>query len=127
LQRAALSYSLQSRGHDMSLTDVIVELYKRKIDCGLESFQGVGLTAWVVNDRNRRVERTFDLEDADSIEEWLLSEAAGQCRTRATDHVKPLELLAELASSRRKRPKQVTQDEREQRRNAPIQNDGTHN
>jgi hypothetical protein len=105
----------------MNIERVIRELYCLHIDCGLESYQGVGVTAWVVDERNSRVERQFEVDDLDSVAEWLLSEASRQAESRTdlpnttTVHA----LLSELSAGQRKDPKKVSRGERGDRSQAP--------
>jgi hypothetical protein len=94
-----------------NLLDVISEIYASGIDCGLETYRGRGITAWVVNDRNRRVERRFAIDDAQGIAEWLQREAGSQRIVRHAHGGGARALLGELAGSERKGPKQVTSAE----------------
>ena len=99
------------------IVDVITELYSKGIDCGVESYRGFGITAWIVDERNRRIERGFEIQQADAIPEWLRQEAAVQLS--GVDHrhePDTLSLLAELMEGARKDPKQVSSRERDQRR-----------
>jgi hypothetical protein len=101
----------------MNIIQVIGELYRSDIDCGLESYRGFGVTAWIVDEHNRRIERHFEANELDAISEWLQVEAARQhsfaydLARGAVAHY----LLAELADSPRKAPKQVTHRDREER------------
>lgn len=97
------------------MIQTIRDLYEAGVDCGLESFQGSGVLAWVVDPRNRRVEKTFALPDLEAIAEWLLVEAARQRTTSESDTQSPHDLLAELANVRRKNARRVTADERRRR------------
>lgn len=90
----------------MRVLEAFAKLYQRGIDCGLESFQGNGATAWVVDTHNRRIEKRFDLEQLSDVPDWLVSTAAA---LNATDEglSNAHDLLAELAASPRKDPKRV--------------------
>jgi hypothetical protein len=95
----------------MRVLEAIARLYGRGIDCGLESFQGNGATAWVVDSRNRRIEKRFELERLDEIPDWLVSTAAAL--NAADDGLSNAhDLLAELAASPRKNPKRVETGDR---------------
>lgn len=91
----------------MSLSHAIAELYRRQIDCGIESYQGTGVIAWVVDERNRRLEKIFDVECLEAVGDWLLEEPRRREHSEGK-HVH--EMLGELANSQRKDPKRV--DER---------------
>jgi hypothetical protein len=109
-----------------SVNEVIKALYQRHIDCGVESLQGMGLTAWVVDDRNHRIERSFAIDELSSVGDWLRAEASrlyGSAEYVDNTHV----LLAELADSERKDAKRVNVAERQRRHAADGRVDGTHN
>jgi hypothetical protein len=113
----------------MSLDPVISELYQAGIDCGLESFQGRGVTAWIVNERNRRVEKEFSADDLHAIAEWLRLEATQELAKRngQTPGASAHSMLAELANSQRKDAKRVSYFDRTARRDVALRNeaDGT--
>jgi hypothetical protein len=100
----------------MNITQVIGELYRCHIDCGLESYCGYGFFAWVVDQHNRRIEKHFAADELDSIAEWLQAEVSRQRSSEErpqdsnTHHV-----LAELAGSERRGPKRVSHEERNER------------
>jgi hypothetical protein len=98
--------------------DAIRELYQAGIDCGVESFQGCGVTAWIVDVGNRRVEKSFGLDELAAIPEWFVSEAISQRLPHRDlgDSRAPRDLLAELTNARRKDARRVSADERHQRR-----------
>ena len=112
----------------MGITDVIAELYRRGIDCGIESFRGTGLLAWVVDERNRRVERHFDIDQLQSVDEWLMSEAARQYESQneLQRDTTTRSVLEELAGSERKDPKRITSRERYGRDAPGVQERGAH-
>lgn len=93
----------------------IRELYQAGVDCGVESFQGAGVLAWVVDGGNRRVEKTFAIQELDEVSDWLITEAARQRTTPTSSTATPHELLADLANARRKDSKRVSVDERHER------------
>ena len=103
----------------MNIAEAMQTVYRSRLDCGLESYQGVGFVAWIVDEGNRRMERHFAVDALDEAGEWLLAEAA--MRTNAdedSERTKPRSLLAELANSERKDPKRATsgyRDARQQR------------
>src|SRR5687767_10393381 len=101
----------------MHVPQVIAELYQRGVDCGLESFGGVGVLAWVVDKRNRRIEQRFDIDHLDSIAEWLLAAASRELEARegSAHEGNARSLLAELSGAKRKDAKQVTYHERRRR------------
>lgn len=96
------------------MIQAIHDLYHAGIDCGVESLQGLGVLAWVVDPANRRIEKTFALTDLGAISEWLVAEAARQ-RAITSDAKSPHDLLAELTNVRRKDARRVTADERRRR------------
>ena len=100
--------------------DAIRELYHAGIDCGVESFQGIGVTAWIVDAGNRRIERSFALDELGAIPEWFVSEAISQRLPNRDlrDPRAPRDLLADLANARRKDARRVSANERHQRRGA---------
>lgn len=103
----------------MRVLEALAKLYQRGIDCGLESFQGNGATAWVVDARNRRVEKRFEMDRLNDIPDWLVSTAAAL--NAAEDGLSNAhDLLAELASSPRKNPKRVEPDRRQTRHERDI-------
>ena len=89
----------------MSPSQAISELYRRSVDCGLESYQGIGVIAWFVDERNRRVEKTFSVEALEQIGDWWLEKLASSDAgsERGVAH----EMLAGLASCPRKDPQRV--------------------
>jgi hypothetical protein len=91
------------------MIEVLHQLYAHGIDCGLETYQGFGLVAWIVDAQNRRREKYFEVDDLDSVAQWLLSQA---CERR---ELQPHDLLSELARSARKPSKQVSTNERRER------------
>ncbi|MET0986835.1 MAG: hypothetical protein ABW034_15670 [Steroidobacteraceae bacterium] len=101
----------------MDIIQVVQELYRLRIDCGLETYQGSGVTAWVVNERNSRVEKQFHIDDLETAAEWLLTEASRQREpSNSLEHDPHVHaLLAELANSYRKDPKKVSPGQRDNR------------
>lgn len=97
------------------MIQAIHDLYHAGIDCGVESYQGSGILAWVVDPANKRIEKTFALTDLDAISEWLVAEAARQRAITSDDTRSPRDLLAELTNVRRKDARRVTADERRRR------------
>jgi hypothetical protein len=106
----------------MRITQIIAELYGRGVDCGLETYQGAGVLAWIVDESNRRKEACFAVDQLDSIPEWLLAAASREVEAREgftheeTAHV----LLAELAGVARKEAKQISVHERKRRHAARM-------
>ena len=113
----------------MTIDHVLEELYRSGVDCGLESFQGRGVTAWIVNERNRRIEKEFDIDDLSAIAAWLRLEAAQEIAKREgrTPNVSAHSMLAELANSQRKDAKRVSYFDRTARRDIALREeaDGT--
>lgn len=103
-----------------SIIQAVRELYDAGVDCGIESFQGSGVVAWVVDAGNRRVEKTFGIQELESVSDWLVTEAARQRVKPHSDLRSPRDLLAELATARRRDTKRVTADERRERREHPL-------
>jgi hypothetical protein len=109
----------------MTINQVLEELYSAGVDCGLESFQGRGVTAWIVNERNRRVEKEFAANDLDALARWLRSEADRELAMRAghkPDNVTH-SMLAELANSERKDAKRVSYFDRTARRDVVLRDE----
>jgi hypothetical protein len=113
----------------MTIDHVIHELYSSGVDCGLESFQARGLTAWIVNQRNRRIEREFAVDDLGAVAQWLRTEAAREIADREgrTPNVAAHSMLAELANSPRKDAKRVSYFDRTARKDMALREeaDGT--
>ena len=99
------------------MLEAIQRLYAAGVDCGVESYQGVGVLAWIVAPGHRRLERCFAVSELDEIGEWLLAEAvAGRSKDVGPSATRtPREILAELADSRRKDPRRISVDERDAR------------
>jgi len=106
----------------MNLNDAMARLYEAAIDCGVESYRGAGVIGWVVDARNRRIERHFAIDELDALGEWLCNEAV---RQRNDDGSGTRSLLHELVGSRRKDPKRVTHSERDERKRDISEVDGT--
>ena len=98
-------------GACMNLEQVIGELYLRGIDGGLESYRGGGIAAWVVNDRNQRIEKSFAISALDAVAQWLHAEASRQRESKGLPKGEPdvHRLLAELGESARKGPRRVNE------------------
>ena len=99
------------------MIEAIRDLYAAGVDCGVESYQGVGVLAWIVAPGQRRQERCFGLSELEAINEWLLIEAVGNKSVElgANPMQSPRELLAELAESRRRDPRRISIEERHER------------
>jgi hypothetical protein len=110
----------------MDITQAIGALYAAGIDCGLETFQGHGVTAWVVDDHNRRVERRFHADELPALAEWLCSEGGRQGTFERAYSAHARDLLAELTSGTRKSAKRVEVGDRASRRGDSSPVDGTH-
>lgn len=110
----ALSNYIEDRTGVLPMIESIRELYGAGVDCGVESFQGEGVLAWVVDAGNRRVEKRFAIHELEAVSEWLFTEAARQRETPSGTQT-PRDLLAELANARRKDSKRVSVDERHER------------
>jgi hypothetical protein len=110
----------------MDIMQAVGALYAAGIDCGLESFQGYGITAWVVDDRNRRIERRFRVDELAAVSEWLCAEGGRQGSFERAYRAHARDLLAELTSESRKDAKRVEVRDRELRRSDSAAVDGTH-
>ena len=99
------------------MLEAIQQLYAAGVDCGVESYQGVGVLAWIVAPGHRRLERCFAVSELDGIGDWLLAESVASKSTEVGPIAtrSPREILAELAESRRKGPHRISIDERHQR------------
>jgi hypothetical protein len=99
------------------MLEAIQQLYAAGVDCGVESYQGIGVVAWIVAPGQRRLERSFSMTDLGGIADWLLAEAVSSRSEDVGSHENraPREILAELAESRRKGPRRVSIDERHAR------------
>jgi len=99
------------------MIEAIRELFAAGVDCGVESYQGVGVLAWIVTPGQRRMERCFALSELETINEWLLAEAVGSksAELGLDANRNPRDLLAELAESRRKDPRRVSIEDRHER------------
>ena len=124
LRSAILGVSLNPSLHlhesiQMNIDQVIQELYRSNIDCGVETFFGSGVTAWVVDANNRRLEKQFAVDDFASIAAWLLSESVS-VRQRADRNAGSNvgSLVGELGGSVRKPAVRVSAHERDARRNS---------
>ena len=97
--------------------DAMRKLYHAGVDCGMESFQGSGFVAWIVDAQNHRLEKHFAIEELEKIPGWLFAEAI-HLRYPSADDIKrtPRDPLAELAISHRKDPRRITPQEREEHR-----------
>jgi hypothetical protein len=104
----------------MSIDLVVRTLYDCNIDCGMETYSGSGVTAWVVDAHNRRSERHFDIEHLDALPAWLASEAQ-----RLYEPCEPAErrrvhsMLDDLALRERKPAVRVSAEQRDAKREAP--------
>ena len=107
----------------MNVMQVVNALYAAGIDCGLESFQGYGVTAWVVDGRNHRIERRFRVDELESVADWLREEGGRQGSFERAYSAHTRDLLAELSNGR-KEAKRVEPGERASRRVDAV--DGTH-
>ena len=109
----------------MTINQVLEELYSAGVDCGLESFQGRGVTAWIVNERNRRVEKEFAANDLNALARWLRSEADRELAIRAGRKPDTVthSMLAELANSERKDAKRVSYFDRTARRDVVLRDE----
>jgi hypothetical protein len=101
----------------MNIIQVIGALYRSDIDCGLESYRGSGVTAWVVDQRNHRSEKLFQVNELEHIAEWLLVHASDRYSTSddLRQNANPHDMLAALACSDRRGPKRVERQERDRR------------
>ena len=99
------------------MIEAIRELFAAGVDCGVESYQGVGVLAWIVTPGQRRLERCFAVSELETIDEWLVAEAAGIKSVELGTNAQrsPRELLAEVAESRRRDPRRVSIEERHAR------------
>ena len=89
--------------------DAMRELFRAGVDCGVESYQGTGFVAWIVDPQNRRCEKCFAPGDLEAIPGWMFSEAM-RLHYPNVDEIErtPRHLLDELAHSSRKPPRRVT-------------------
>ena len=99
------------------MLEAIQQLYAAGVDCGVESYQGVGVLAWIVVPGHRRLERCFAVSEVDAIGDWLLAEAVASNSAEVGPIAArgPREILAGLAESRRKGPHRVSVDQRQAR------------
>jgi hypothetical protein len=97
--------------------DAMRKLYHAGVDCGLETFQGAGVIAWIVDGTNHRLEKQFTIEELDTIPGWFFAEAIRlhYSNPEAIERT-PRDLLSELASGARKEPRRVSPHERDERR-----------
>jgi hypothetical protein len=103
------------------MLEAIQQLYAAGVDCGVESYQGVGVLAWIVAPGQRRLERCFAVSELEGIGDWLVMEAVGNRSTEVGPITTraPRDILAELAEGRRKDPHKVSIDERHARLTKP--------
>lgn len=99
-------------------------LYAAGIDCGLESFQGYGVTAWVVDDHNRRIERRFRVDELEAVSDWLRDEGGRQGSFERAYSAHARDLLADLTNGTRKDAKRVEIGDRVSRRSDSMSADG---
>ena len=59
-----------------NLSRLLADLYDRKINCGIQTYQGHGMTLWISDKlHRRRAETHFDREHMGNAAAWLLAEA----------------------------------------------------
>jgi len=107
----------------MSIDQVVRTLYECNIDCGVETYSGTGVTAWIVDAHNRRVEQHFGIDQLDALPAWLAAEAQRLHKPyEAAERQRVHSLLEDLALHERKPAIRISPEERDAKRESPRSN-----